>query len=563
MILLTKGSLTPVRKIPLETMSLQLKERDSTATMVPLNMTGIKIGAWVKDEGKPGDGIVWRVRSISQAYATKTPTVTLEHAISILKDQILFGEHKAEQIKGKKGAKDCTAKEAANYILSNCPEWKLGKFDYASVKNPYKFDGDTLFEALQKVTDSLEDAWWSYDFSSYPFKLNITKMSTDVDSELRAGRNITAITRNVDKSGMFTRFYPIGKNNLKLDGKGYVERNASTYGVVSKVETDQSIDSKDELKRWANERLRKHAQPTVTVEVDGLELADATKEKMDRLTLGTQCRIPLPEFDTTITERIVSLQYQDKLNQPELVRITLANTKNDIAKILADVIRGGGGGGRAAAKEREEDMAWFEDTNDHVAMCAKGIVGTDKDGNPDWTRLTRLVVDGNGLDSTVTTIKGDVKDAESRIRQTEKDITAEVKQRKAEDKELSGKIKVQSSKISLVVTEKNGKDVVNTAKIVAGINDQTGSYVKIKAKTINLDGYVKAKELEALSGKISNLMTGETTAAYLRATTGNFSSCNAYTVSCTNMNATYIKGRAAYWRTIIDGQGNSVTVLAG
>ena len=485
MILLNGKSLTPARKIPLEALSLSLKERDSTASMTPADMTGIQVGSWVKDEGNPGAGIVWRVRSISQAYATATPTVTLEHAVSILKDEILFGEHKPAQITGNAKATECTAADAVRYILKRSPEWTLGKFDYSSVRNPYKFDGNTLFEALQIVTDSLDSAWWSYDFSSYPFKLNITKQSTDIGSELRAGRNIKAITRNVDKSGMYTRFYPIGKNNLHIKGD-YVERNTGTYGVVSKVETDQSIDTEAELKRWANERLKRHAQPTVTIDVDGLELADATGETMDRLSLGTRCRIPLPEFNTTITERIVALSYKDKLHEPEMVRVTLANTRNDIAKILAEVIRGGGGGGRAAAKKAEEDYAWFEDTNDHVAMCAKGIVGVDAKGNPNWTRMTQLVVDGKGLESTVVSTQKDLVVATSRITQTENNI-------------------------SLVVSD--GK--IKAASICLAINNG-GSSATIEASKIHLLGETIAEKINAdyLYAKIAGLPKVDMIQAY-------------------------------------------------
>lgn len=549
MILLNGKSLTPKRKIPLEALSLQLKERDTTATMTPADMTGIQIGSWVKDEGSPGAGIVYRVRSIGQAYATGTTTVQLEHAVNILKDEILFGEHGAKEITGNSRATDCTAEETIRYILKKSPEWTLGKFDYPKVRNPYKFDGNTLFEAIQTVTDSLEDPWWSYDFSAYPFKLNITKRSSTVGSEMRAGRNLNAITKSIDKSGMYTRFYPIGKNNLKISGN-YVEKNASTYGVVSHVETDQSIDSESELRRWANERLKKHAQPTVTIDVDGVELADATGEKMDRLTLGTLCRVPLPEFNTTITERIVALSYKDKLHQPEVVKATLANQRNDVTKIIAEMIRGGGGGGRAAAKEAEEDHAWFVDTNTKVAMVAEGVVGTDADGNPKWDRLTELIVDGNGLDSSVRVLENDVVTANSRITQTEKEIALEVNQRTSENKSMSSRISQMADKISLVVTSKNGKDEVDVASIVAGINSQTGSYVQIKAKTIDLSGYVKATQLDAVLAKINNLMSGQVTASTLRASTGYFAS-----ISTTRMNGYYLR-----WVTIVT-EGGTYNVL--
>ena len=173
MILLTAGSLTPVRKVDVETHSLVLKERQSTASFTTTDMTGITINSWFQDETDPGAGIVWRVKSIQQAYATKTPTVQLEHVINVLRNRIMFGEVKASTITGDDEATTCTARQAIEYILDQQSDWELGTFDYGSVSNPYKFDGDNLYDALEMVTRTLEDAWWSYDFSTYPFKLNI------------------------------------------------------------------------------------------------------------------------------------------------------------------------------------------------------------------------------------------------------------------------------------------------------------------------------------------------------------------------------------------------------
>jgi phage minor structural protein len=535
MILLNGHSLIPVKKVPLEALSLQLKERDSTATMTPADMDGITVNSWLKDEGNPGDGIVWRITNIRDAYATRTKTINLEHAIATLKDTLLFGEHGPAQITGNSKATSCTAEQAVRYILSKQSDWVLGSFGY-SVSNPYKFDGDTLFEALETVSDSLGGAWWSYDFSVYPFRLNINQGSTRTESELRAGRNLRTIQKTIDKSGMYTRFYPIGADDLHIDGD-YVELNTNLYGVISKVETDSSIDSKEELRRWATERLAIHAEPTVTIDVEGLELADATGETMDRLRLGYYCRVPLPEFNTTINERIITLNYPDKIHQPEMVRITLANNREDITKIVAKAIKKSGKSARTKAKKDKKDLAWFEDTNDHVSMCAKGIIGVDAKGNPNWVRLSTLNVGKDGIYGEVKSVQNDVVVANTKITQNENAITleakraqtaegslsgrlsvtanaitAEVTRAKSAEGTLSGRIDVQANKIGLVVTEKDGQAVVNSASIVAGINGQTGSYVKIDADTINLSGYVTASQLAATDARVTNLMTGNTTA---------------------------------------------------
>ena len=374
MLLLSGHSLTVSRKVPLEALGINLSERESTANMTPADMTGITVNSWFQDDKEPGKGIVWRVRSIQQIYGTQTTQIQLEHAVNTLKDRILFGEITPEKMSGRKGAKNCTAKEAIQYILKQQSDWTLGTMAF-NVSNPYKFDGNTLYEALETVSNSLEDCWWSYDFSSYPFKINFTKKSSDIGTIFRAGRNLTAITKTIDRTGMYTRFYPIGKDDLHVSGGGYVEKNVAAYGVISKVETDQTITTQAELTRWANERLAKHAEPVVTIDVEGLELSEQTGESMDKLVLGRMGYIPLPEFGTEILETITAANYQDKLFKPEVVRITLANNRNDVTKIIAEEIRRGGGGGRAAARQQKEDHAWFEDTTERVSMVATGLSG--------------------------------------------------------------------------------------------------------------------------------------------------------------------------------------------
>ena len=89
MILLDGHSLTQVRRVPLEALSLQLNERNSSASMTPTDMTGITVGAWMQDDTEPGEGIVWRVKSISETWATKTPRVQLEHAVAMLRERLL------------------------------------------------------------------------------------------------------------------------------------------------------------------------------------------------------------------------------------------------------------------------------------------------------------------------------------------------------------------------------------------------------------------------------------------------------------------------------------------
>ena len=409
-----------------ESMPLTLCERQSQASIaIGPEVPEIIVGDWLQDMDEPGEGIVWRVKTVEKQPLLESRTVQLEHLINTLKDELMFGEVTPKTITGNNSAVNCTATEAIAYILGQQSIWTLGSVDsaYSAISNPYSFNGESLFAALESVTASLEDAYWEYSFDTFPFVLSIKKLDSTVDSEMRASRNIQTLRYTVDRSRMYTRFYPIGKNNLHVDGD-YVSRNEETYGTISKVETDQSKATKAELLRWANERIARHCEPSVTVTIAGLELSEATGEPLDHFTINKKCRVPLPDYGTTITEKVTKLQWADKIKEKEKVTVTLANLLEDVASIINSQNAKSGGGGRAAAKNAEEDHAWFVDTTDHVAMVAEAVAG--EGASQDWSRVAELVVDGNGIHQRVQEAQDDIVTAFSLIEQTSTAIHIEM-----------------------------------------------------------------------------------------------------------------------------------------
>ena len=469
MYLLSGQSLTKADWFRPERMGLNLEERVSTATpTLGPEAPEMTVGAWLLDEEEPGAGIVWRVKTINTQYDTNTRTVALEHICATLKDLVMFGEVKPTDMRAAGStapAGECYAAEALAYILSKHSLWTLGTVtsEYSSISNPYNFNGDTLFDALETVTASLEGCYWSFDLSALPFTISFLKFSDDVDSEMRAGRNIRTLRKTVDMSRMYTRFYPIGKNDLHVDG-GYVSRNENLYGVIAKVETDQSIRHKSELTRWANERLRKHAEPSVTIQISGLDLSESTGEPLDRFTVNKQCRVPLPEFGTTITEKVTKLSWSDKIGEPESVNVTLANLLEDVASIINNQAKSGGRGGRTAAKDAKEDHAWIEDTEDHVAIIAEAAGGSGiYDGQDiNWSRVAALVVDGNGIQQRVTIAQQDATVGKSWVEQNGATVTAgvaKISTLEEKDVELEGRLDLEAGKASLLVTATDNRPV--------------------------------------------------------------------------------------------------------
>lgn len=458
MILLNGHSLTAGQKFTPETMQLTLAERNSSASMtVGPDAPQMALGDWMQDDTDPGKGIVWRVKTIDTDYNRQTRTVQLEHIISTLKDLIMFGETTTAQLGGG------NARSAVQYILNRQSDWVLGSFGY-NVSNDYSFNGDTLFAALEQIDDTLEDSFWTMDTTVYPFRLNIGRKQDGIDSELRMSRNVSTAKKTIDRSRMYTRFYPIGKDNLTIPG-GYVSRNEDVYGTICRVETDASIDSVSKLTTWANNKLRRHCDPLLTVTVNGLDLSAATGENLDRLRVGRMCRFPLPEYGTSMTEYITKLNYKNKIAEPENVSITLANDKDDATTILSRAMNEAAGspgsrGGRASAKNNQEKTAWIIDENDHVGLLAVAVAGEGAD--KDWSRVSSVIADGEGLHLQVKKAQFNIVQCQSNIEMHEDFID--------------------------LTTKAIGKDGKITAATIATSVNNAGSNVQISADHIQLTG---------------------------------------------------------------------------
>lgn len=466
--ILRKNTLTPTGWIRPDQMSLDLEERGGRAVLtVGPDEPMLTVGDWLMDDTEPGSGIVWRCAGTELQWESRTWRYTLEHISAVLKDQIIFGELNLEG----------TAANAAAQILARSGGiWALGGCEY-DVSLPYEFDGETLYDALETISDTLADCVWEFDLSAIPFRLYMRNKPADKICEMRASRNLKTLRQSVDRSQLYTRFYPIGKEEMHIPGD-YVSANEDIYGVISRSETSQSIDSESMLMAWAQDRIRRHSVPTVTISVTGLELSQATGEAIDRIRPGMMCQVPLPETGGNIFERVVRVSWRDKIGDPEGITVTLANKVTDVATIIRKEVTGSSSaakkGGRAGSKKASEDHAWFTDTEDHVAMTAEAIIGRDPSGEVNWSRVANISVTGTGIYSTVTNTREGLVRAQSRIEQTETQIGQFVE-----------------------AVGDDGK--ITAASIVAAVNG-SGSSVVISADHIALSGDTTINDIFIISG---------------------------------------------------------------
>ena len=548
-----------------ETQPMIQQERESSCSItIPHGDPEIGFDDWILDDDWPEGPYVWRVKGISEDANGETDTIELEHVIMAL-DGPTLGEVTPATIAGS-GATTCTAKQAAQYILGQQSDFVLGDFEY-SVSLPYEFDGDTLLDALETVTETLEDSVWEFDLSVYPFKVHVRQRDNTVRCEMRGERNLTTLTKSISRSGMYTRIYPTGKNNLKISGSGYLSKNENLYGRIDKRETDESKTTVASLQAWAQARLNRHCEPTVSISISGLELSQETGEDLDRLTMNKNCRVPLPKYATTITERIVKKQWRDRRKEPENVSITLANNSQDVTTIIKKSNRAGGKARAGQAKQNylfeangenlryevfdecghvhgllrmtEESLRIaFENLNDSTRseflMTAESLriqfeneINSTRSEFQMTSESLRIMFENeissvrSELEMTAESLRISFTNEASSLR-SEMQMTAESLRISFnnEASSLRSAINVQAGRINLVVEGSGSSAAIRLSAIVDGINQSElelsadrvviGSGSDKKKVKVYVDGQISATE-----GQITNLKTGTTKATLI------------------------------------------------
>lgn len=367
-ILLTGHSMTPAGVLRPQSMSLNIRTDGLSSATITLDKDNpdVGIGAWVQIWAPNGEMCVMYVKNRKQDYITGLITLSLEHTFGLLQAMVVFGEVDAKTMSGSPSATTCTVTQAISYLLNRQTEslWTLHECDFSDAQG-WKFTNSDIYNDLNSLTDAIQDCQWEFDQSVFPWRVSLKAWPTASTMEMRRNRNLESLKVTQDRSGMYTRVYPTGKNNLHINSVNsnvsYLDRNTATYGVIAQVITDSTIGSPALLKAWAEKQLKKNAEPKYTVSITGYELSMSTGETLDKLIAGRLCRIPLPEYGVTITERLTELSWKDPVNQPEAVTCTLANELKTITGVLNEQARGGGGGGKKANTEHDCELGEDEE----------------------------------------------------------------------------------------------------------------------------------------------------------------------------------------------------------
>lgn len=502
----------------------------STATMeVPEGEPAVGVHDFVEVFGPDGNLGVFRVASARTSYRN-SQQLSLEHALCTLADDLTPGSTRNEDNDVVDFKIEGTISKIVSTILGyqTKQRWKVGTIENTGKEFSLVVDRETLLDAVISANNLQEGYGIFPDTSTYPWTLNIRKLETTPSSECRMTRNAPGVTIAYEDSDLVTRAY-----HTALPG-GYLDADTvSTWGVIAQEIPVQDDAVPEEVLEYAQKFLADRKNPRVSVEVDGLYLAQITGEPLDAFKPGQLCRVALPDYGVTVNERIVSVHFPDLVGMPEQVTISLSTSPRTLSRDLASIkretdstsrtSRNYGTSIRAINNDLKEKNTLIAELENEIILRAtvEQLEATNK-------RVSEAEISIDGLEAEIK-LKASVEyvDAvERRVTQAEIDINGD-----DATIGLKAQVEVERQRISSAEVRLDGVEAeielkVEKNGVISAIN-LSPEEVKISSNKITLDGETVASSLsgrvvsvaniEADQGDISEIYSGriEGSSAYL------------------------------------------------
>ena len=487
--------------------------------ITPLSTASMRLS---KDENLPSRGYVelftplgsagvFRVRSPEDAYGDDMTSANLEHAITEVGDYLVCTE-----ISEMMAATTAMQTVFGHYRGSR---WQLGSVSALGSGNvAVQCNYDRVLDAMLSILKQKPSCMMTFDFSTSPWTVGFANKGTSVSAEGRLSRNVRSAKIITDDTELCTRIYftipstdeegePISVwTSIDADTK-------STYGIVER-ELQGGFDyTESEARTAANEYLRQHKHPRVTIEIDAEELSSITGETFDKFTIGKLMRLALPDYNTTVTENITGLSWQDVFNAPNDLIVRLGDEEDTMVNFLHDVDtnggtdggNGGGGGGGRKKKDDEwkEYRTRFEKDDYHLALVSERVDRSDnilQAAGLDINSQTGVIIYHDDVENGVA----------SRLTTNANAITAETTARVNADISTNGRLDVEAGKVAMVVGTNAYGNYIKAAEIAVSINESTGEgEAKIDADHVYIGN---SKSSTVIAGKCS---LSDVTASYI------------------------------------------------
>ena len=288
------------------------------------------------------DGELYRIKSPKTDEGNVgTITYECEHVITTLCDSVMFGSFNTAQY-----VPNLTTRTTIEWLLSKQKQqdWVLDVCEFDR-KFEYLWEQENILNALYSIPKEFATPYkWSFDTTSYPWKISLRAINTTVKPEfyLRARSNILSSGTAADYANICTRIYPLGYgegvNQLNIkdvnNGIPYIQSPQSIvnqYGIVEKVLVDRRFENAESLKAYAQSMLDIYQTPTMSRTFDVTDLFPLTNYDWNNAEVGKICKMVQ---DGTIAYITKCKWQRDKAGD---LQIDLSTKATDIASNVADL----------------------------------------------------------------------------------------------------------------------------------------------------------------------------------------------------------------------------------
>lgn len=293
-----------------------------------------------KSDGKE-IGLFQIVKENAVKKGQKTKSYKLEHVLATLLDGAIEGDHQTD---------NQTIAYNIEYLLSFQTEqnWVLGQCDFEYLFS-YKFENvNGIYNALKSLTKQFPEPFhWTWDTSTYPWKLNLLKAKTKPDARIRYAHNLKNIERDMDAREVITRIIPLGYgegvNQLDITsvngGKNYIDAEPELieqFGIKKYIMVDRSIEDAQTLYNVAKAMLDEYKRPPVRYRVGAGDVSPITGNSADELNEGSIVEV-IDDDLGTFQARIVSVRRPDVTGKPGDVELEIERKSKNITDNLNEL----------------------------------------------------------------------------------------------------------------------------------------------------------------------------------------------------------------------------------
>lgn len=263
-----------------------------------------------------------------------------EHVLATLLDDVMFQYHQI-------GNLGVYTDRVIRYVLDQqtTKYWQLVDCEFRK-QFEYKWENENLLASLFSIPKPFIEGYrWEFDTTSRPWGISLKKMETGYKADTQYKKNMQNIEKITDPTNLVTRLYGLGygegDNQLTFksinNGKPYLEKNVSKYGLKSSILADRRFESAETLKDYAQRVLNDLSEPYVSYKLKAVDLSIENPTKNPRFMPGDNILVRDLEDDVNIIVPIIKVSKGNVRGNPFDVDLEVANKSKNVTGSISDL----------------------------------------------------------------------------------------------------------------------------------------------------------------------------------------------------------------------------------